>query len=95
MEKRIALGIEGFEAAIASNIVPSILFLTLIVAALILFWTKGKIWAYVIAVLFLAMCFPVATLGYSITIPFLILGSFAISSSTLISYLFNRARALA
>lgn len=87
--------IEGFEVAIASNIVPSILFFTLIVAALILFWTKGKILAYVMAVLFLAMCFPVATLGYSITIPFLILGAFAISSSTLISYLFNRARSLA
>ena len=86
--------IEGYNAVIATHAIPSLFFVILVVAAGLLFWRKDKSWSYIIAAGFVAMCIPVAALGYQITIPFLILGAIAISASTVIAYLFERSRKL-
>lgn len=86
--------IEGYNAVIATHAMPSLFFVILVVAAGLLFWRKDKSWSYIIAAGFVAMCIPVAALGYQITIPFLILGAIAIAASTVIAYLFERSRKL-
>lgn len=86
--------IENFNAVIVSHAMPSLLFLTLVVGAGLLYWRSEKSWSYLIAVGFLTMCVPVAMLGYQLTIPFLILGAITVVASTFISYLFERARKL-
>lgn len=86
--------IEGYEAVIASHFWPSMLFLVIVIGSVILFWKASRLWSYLIAIGFAVMCFPIAVLGYNITIPFLVLGMLAIFASTFIAYLFDRARKL-
>ena len=84
--------VESLNAVIASHAMPSALFFVLVIGASVLFWRAERQWSYVVAAGFVAMCVPIAMLGYQITIPFLVLGAFAIMASTVISYLFERAR---
>ncbi len=77
---------------IASHAMPSALFFVLVIGASVLFWRAERKWSYFVAAGFVAMCVPIAMLGYQITIPFLVLGAVAIMASTVVSYLFERAR---
>ena len=84
--------VESLNAVISSHAMPSALFFVLVIGASVLFWRAERKWSYVVAAGFVAMCVPIAMLGYQITIPFLVLGAVAIMASTVISYLFERAR---
>ncbi|MDB3891576.1 ABC transporter permease [Alphaproteobacteria bacterium] len=86
--------IADYQTVVATHFMPSALFLLLFIAALILFWKKDKVWSYAVALGFVVMSVPVAMLGYQITIPFLALGASAILGSTLVTYLFEKARRL-
>ena len=86
--------IEGNEFVLASHLMPSVLFLLLVVGAALLFWRANKYWSFTMSAGFVLMCGPVIVLGYQITIPFLIFGAIAMAASTLIGYLFERARKL-
>ena len=59
-------------------------------------YATGDIWAPTIgiAIFFLLMIFPVSSLGYGVTTPFLVFGSLALGVCLLVKSLFERARKL-
>ena len=59
-------------------------------------YATGDIWAPTIGIgrFFLLMIFPVSSLGYGVTTPFLVFGSLALGMSLLVESLFERARKL-
>ena len=59
-------------------------------------YATGDIWAPTIriAIFLLLRIFPVSSLGYGVTTPFLVFGSLALGMSLLVESLFERARKL-
>lgn len=86
--------IEALQTSLATNAMPSILFLCLFLFALVAIVKNHRKGTLLLAVSFLVMIVPLFMLGYEVAAPFLVLGAIVLAASTTVAALFARARLL-
>ncbi len=91
---RTPLELETMAQLISANLWPSVAFFILACLTLALIWRKHQITTLGFAGLFLVLIPVLLGLGYSAAAPFLVLGAVTLLASTIIDYLFERAREL-
>ncbi len=83
-----------FENLINSNSAVSLMCVGLLIASLVSLFRRDNFISIGLGTLYILVIFPVSWLGYSITVPFLVLGSIVFGMTLCIDYIFERARKL-
>lgn len=86
--------LEAFEAALNANIGAAALLSLLVLASGYVVFKGNTMLTWVLSACFVLMMLPLVTMGYQITVPFLVLGAAVALGSNFVSILFDRARAL-
>ena len=86
--------IDEFQQIISLNTWISVLCLLLFIVSLLPIFISSKFLTIMTATFFALIILPLITIGYSVTIPFLIFGAIALIISLFINLIFERARKL-
>jgi hypothetical protein len=86
--------LEAFEAALSANIGAAALLSLLVLASGYVVFKGNTMLTWVLSACFVLMMLPLVTMGYQITVPFLVLGAAVTLGSNFLFILFDRARAL-
>ena len=86
--------IDYFQQIIASNTWISVLCFLLFIVSLVPIFISNKLLSVITSTFFILMIFPLITIGYSVTTPFLIFGVIIFITSLFIDIIFDRARKL-
>ena len=86
--------IKAYEILMASNASVSLLCIALLILSFLPLFRREKVFSIGLVAVYVLTIIPVSWLGYSVTTPFLVLGSVVFAMTLFVDYIFERAREL-